>query len=53
MTTIQAKWVYSIVKALEARLEFAKDESLEEEETIAEALDYFKDIQIPLFDNKG
>lgn len=49
MGTIRAEWIFSIIKSLEARLQYAIDESLSEEEpVIKEALEYFKDIQVPL-----
>lgn len=49
MATIKAEWVFSIVKALEARLEFANDGNLSDEEpVIKEALNFFKAIQLSL-----
>ena len=45
---IKAEWVYSIVKALEARLQYVTDDAPdnEEKDNLGEALDYFKRLEI-------
>lgn len=50
---IKAEWVFSVIKALEARLEYSKDNdyNIDEQKTIEGALNYFKNLEIPLSDN--
>ena len=48
MSTIKAEWIYSIIMALKARVEYTKDESLEERDVAKEALDYFESLGVEL-----
>lgn len=52
---IKAEWVFSVIKALEARLEYVKDNdyNIDEQKTIEEALEYFKNLEIQLSDNSS
>jgi len=45
---MKAEWIYSIIKSLEARLEYFKndDETNEEVKVIEKALEFFKSLEI-------
>ena len=46
---MKAEWVYSIIRALEARLEYIKehrDSPKDEEQSVEEALNFFKELKI-------
>lgn len=45
---IKAEWVYSIIRALEARLHYIEDDAPNDEEktSLQEAVDYFKNLEV-------
>ena len=46
---MKAEWIYSIIKSLEARLQYVNDDldaPQEEKKSIEEALEYFKNLEI-------
>jgi len=44
---MKASWIFSIIKALEGRLEWSEsDGSTDESENIREALEYFKSLNV-------
>jgi len=43
---IKARWVYSIIKALEGRKEYVNDMQSEEYKDVDEALEYFNKLEL-------